>query len=227
MRITLFVAGILLVGLSTPGHATIIVDTIGLGGDVGHSVSSLSTAASFTATGTGIGDVELELDRAAAASGSVVIAIASSIGNAPGPVVNVIYSLAESKIPLNTETLFDFNNLSVTNLSNGSVYWIEVTKSGTVSTNVFITTGTPSVGAGETKFWTGTRTVGTPLMALCVSDDNACDAVTSALSANSFDTPAPAPPAAPELAPEPASLALLMAGLASISLVRQARRSAP
>jgi PEP-CTERM motif len=227
-------ASMLFAGLCSAASAGVLVDTIGVGGDTLHSISSRAVAQSFVATGTGIGDVEIALGLTGSATGSILLTLSTDSLNAPGTVIDTVSSLAETNIPSNAETLFDFNNLPIDNLTAGSKYWLSVTKAGTIATDVYITTQAPAVGnpgklgnPGDTDYWKGVSTgLISPFLVICISDDNSCGAAHAA--AFTFGV-APAPPPAPTTTlsssdvPEPATLTIMGIGMAGLGLIRRRR----
>jgi hypothetical protein len=219
----------LFLGLCSAANATPLIDTVGLGGDATRTLNSIgSTAESFIADSTSIGDIQLELARTGATTGSVVVTLYSDNSDTLGSPIagDAIQTVQESAIP-GAESLFDFHNISLaTQLVAGTRYWVDVIKSGTVSSEVFTTTGTPVYGVGSTgmstnpdntTYYKGTSVPSTsPLMAICISDDNSCETLnTASVSYNE----------GPAATPEPASAAIIGAGLAGIGFARRRRNS--
>lgn len=226
-RLLFVSASLILVGICTSANAGTLVDTIGVGGDTLRPVSSLAAGQSFVATGSGISDVELELALAGSSLGSIVLTIAADNNNAPGAVVNSIFTLAETSIPT-AATLFDFTNIAVNNLTVGSKYWLTVARSGTVSTEVALTTSAPAVGTrstagttGTTDYWSGSKTgLITASLMTCISTDRSCGTNHVAALVDTFTLAPSAPPPLPPVA-EPASLAIMGVGAAGLGLMRR------
>jgi len=208
-------------------YATPLVNTLASpeSGDTTRTLSAISSVGqSFIADSAGIGDVELELAKTGTTTGSLVITIETNNGGVPGTVVDTIATLPETSIP-STETLFDFYNIALTTpLTPTTEYWLDVTKSGSVSSETFATTrGNASIATSPTSYYRGSGSAVTnSSMAVCISDDNSCDATNVALAADSFNE---APVSSPTNTPEPASLALIGSGLIGIGFARRLKSS--
>jgi len=222
-------AGALSLGLCSSAHATgILMDALSTMGNMPNGLNNSIAAESFVADSSGIGDIEMYLSEASSTTnGSIVITIRTDNSNKPSStIVDTIQTLSESQIP-GSETLFDFYNLAINNLTSGTKYWIEVSKapgSSSVSADTYATpvaniiTGIASTGssAGDTDYVVGTGG-GTTIkaMTLCLSDNDACDSINLAAAADSFN----------EAVPEPATAGIIGAGLAGLSWVRWRRRN--
>lgn len=209
-------------GLCSAAHATPLVNTLAATGDTGDITRTLnnvgSVGQSFIADSTNIGDIEIELARTGSTTGSIVISIYSDSGsNTPGiALADDKIILSESLIP-STETLFDFYNISLsTPLVIGQKYWLDVAKSGSVSSETFATTRA-NTGSSGTAYFRGTApSVTTSSMAICISDDNACDAINKVNATYAFNQSAQQ-----TTTPEPASAALVGVGLLGIGAARR------
>jgi hypothetical protein len=220
-------AGFVGLCIASPSHAAVISTLSGSQTDQAVSINSGPAGELFTADSTRLRDVEVELSTTGTTSGSIVVTIRNYNANKLGTVVDTITTLNEALIPT-TETLFDFYNISLTTpLTIGSAYYISVGKapgSTAISTSIYTTAALPSTGTPGTTAGTSNNAsftdyaIGTALgmttkfMAVCVSDDLACDNATPAALAYSFNE-----------VPEPATVGILGAGLAGLGSIRRRR----
>ena len=189
------------------------------------SVSTTVAAESFIASGTGISEVELALSAPSGSTGSILITLMNDSSNKPlGSLVATIATLSETNIG-SSEGLYDFYNLPINNLVSGNRYWIEIAKSGSSATNIYTTINAPSPGSassafvlGGTNYFAGSGASKTsPLEAMCISTDNACQAANPQI-AFSVDMAT--------AMPEPATIAILGTGLLGLGWSRRRTRTA-
>jgi hypothetical protein len=199
--------------MGSAAHAgTILVDTISSPetGIVSRSLNSQSYSQSFVADGSGIGDIELELANSGqSATGSIVITLWTNNAGQPGSQLgSPLYVLPQSAITSTSEAIYDFYNISTTALTSGTTYWIKVSSSGTVATNI-VTNTVANIGTSLTNVFGARQDLG-----ICISDDNSCGQTN--VAAYSFNADPP-----PTNTPEPASVMLIGAGLAGLGAVRR------
>ena len=108
--LTTMVSAGLFVAAAGAARAGVLFDTVGGANQVAHLVATHAAAESFVASSSNLGDVEVDLSAPAGSTGSIVISIASDSGNAPGTLLDTVYTLQVSAVPT-AETLYDFNNL--------------------------------------------------------------------------------------------------------------------
>lgn len=231
---TLSAAAVLL-GLATASaNATLLVNTAPMTGTGSWGLNaSARLAQSFIAASTDLDDIYLWMSKGPVTSnGSIVVTLRSDVANQPS--TSILHALggpiAETALP-NTKNIIELYDIGINDLVIGSRYWIEINSDAggpTATARWYARNGSgtaalmPIAPATTFQFRT-TSTNLTNLFMVCASDgafeSQNCDT-------QSFGQPYLSIDVTPENAPEPATIAILGAGLVGLGMMSRRRRQA-